>query len=148
MSAPRPSLRESADGGDGINLTPLLDVLFLILFFFLMATEAKRQTPALQINLPQVRNIAQTRAALPDDILLVTVTGRNAIWVDTDRAEAAELDRRLERAKASGSRTALIRADQESNSPALIDILNACQRAGLEAMIESAPPGKPAAPAP
>lgn len=128
----RPALREtSSAGSDAINLTPLLDVLFIILFFFLLATEARREIPAVEIDLPDLGQIAETRALLPESTLLVTLTEDGAVHLDTEKIEPEQLADRLARVDRSVVTTVLVRVDSTADSGLLVRALHAANQAGF-----------------
>lgn len=44
----------------GINIVPMLDILTILLIFFIVQTEFKRQVNVLHLDLPETRNLAGT----------------------------------------------------------------------------------------
>ena len=44
----------------GINIVPMLDILTILLIFFIVQTEFKRQVNVLPLDLPETRNLAGT----------------------------------------------------------------------------------------
>jgi biopolymer transport protein ExbD len=66
-------LRRQSKADQGINLTPLIDVVFLLLIFFMVSTTFTRETH-LNINLPEAD--AAPAESLPDTIdILISVDG-------------------------------------------------------------------------
>lgn len=59
--------RRKAEGG--INLTPLIDVVFLLLIFFMVSTTFTKET-RLEITLPEAEGVASEQAAQQIDIVI------------------------------------------------------------------------------
>jgi len=69
------------------NLTPLIDVVLMLVIFFLVAT-VFRVGPGLALDLPQstsAKNVTVTEVR-------VTVAGENEVWVGAARTSLAQLD--------------------------------------------------------
>lgn len=131
----RPHRREQAD----INLTPLIDVVFLLLIFFMVSTTFKDEA-RLRVQLPQAQG-ESIPAAEPAMIHLV-IDAAGAYFVDdqavTDRATQT-LVRALSAAR--GERAALpvlIQADAQTPHQAVMTALDAAGQAGLTRIAFSA----------
>ena len=48
-------------GGQGIPIVPMLDILTILLIFFIVHTEFKRQVSVLNLDVPQTRHLAGTQ---------------------------------------------------------------------------------------
>lgn len=75
-----------------IDLTPLIDAVFLLLIFFIMATTFSK--PVLEVALAQADS-ASTRE-LPPERLAVTIDQAGEIYFDDAMVQLAEVARRLE----------------------------------------------------
>ncbi len=123
-----------------INLTPLIDVVFLLLIFFMLTTTFVKESQ-LDINLPQ----ASIQQKLHTDNVLridISAAGEYAVkmpGVDTaksliNRSEETLLRALKEAAKASPDRSKLItvlRADGKTPHRAVVMALDAAQQLGL-----------------
>src|SRR5690606_13877526 len=79
--------RSTKKPGINIDMTPLVDVIMLLLtFFMLTATFKAAESELVEVTLPQSVNTDSTR--LPEqDILTLTLTPAGDIWVDVDSYE-------------------------------------------------------------
>jgi len=101
-----------------MGLTPLVDVVFLLLIFFLVATSFDE--PRLAIELPE----AETAAA-PDsrEALRVELRATGELRVDGDVVEPADLDRVLA-ARAATAEGLELRADREVPHGRVVEVLD------------------------
>jgi len=114
-----------------INLTPLIDVVFLLLIFFMVTTTFTRDT-RLTVNLPEAD--AQQAEAVPDQIeVLVSQAGRYSVNERVlNDTEAAALSRALlEVAAGDRSRPILLIADAEATHQAVVTAMDAIGQAGF-----------------
>ncbi|MEM7431705.1 MAG: biopolymer transporter ExbD [Pseudomonadota bacterium] len=118
-------------GGDEeeneINLTPMLDVVFIMLIFFIVTASFIKEA-GIDVNRPE----AFTRDLMPEANIFIAISPGDEIWIDkklTDpRFVRAEIERlHLENPKG----TLVIQADEESTHDALNVILEAAKGAGV-----------------
>jgi biopolymer transport protein ExbD len=121
-----------------INLTPLIDIVFLLLIFFMVSTTFNRETD-LEIALPEARSDAAQPLARQVISLVINAQGQyqlHPIGGDSDAPirprDADELAAALGRRPRSASNpTLVIRADAQTTHQAVILALDAARRAGL-----------------
>lgn len=121
-----------------INLTPLIDIVFLLLIFFMVSTTFNRETN-LEIALPEARSEAEHSLAQQDISLVINAQGHYQLYpIDGDSGapiqprDADELASALGRLPRSASNpTLVIRADAQTSHQAVILALDAARRAGL-----------------
>lgn len=124
----RPKRRERAD----INLTPLIDVVFLLLIFFMVSTTFKDDA-RLRVQLPEARG--EPAPAAESGMVRVLIDAEGYFRVD----DLAVVDRRPEtlRVALQGAAAALeapavlIQADARTPHQAVMTVLDAAARAGL-----------------
>ena len=63
----------------GIPIVPMLDILTILLIFFIVQTEFKRQVNVLKLDLPQTENLAGEISNRDDILLEVAADGRIAL---------------------------------------------------------------------
>lgn len=110
-----------------IELAPLLDVVFLLLIFYVLA--ATLVTPT---ALPIQRPHAQQAAALPERPLLVAITAHGQVLIDDQpwaTGDQATLARAL---AASPGQRVLIHADGQTATQHLVEVMDACLLAGAQ----------------
>src|SRR6187399_1015470 len=97
---------------DALSLTPLIDVVFLLLIFFLVASKFEEQERELNVVLPQASE-ARPLVSKPRE-MFVNVDQQGSYYVEGRRLAQQELLAALERAWANnpGRQTVIIRADK------------------------------------
>ncbi len=75
--------RSTKKPGINIDMTPLVDVIMLLLTFFMLTATFKAAESEVEVSLPKSVNTDSTK--LPDqDIMTLTLTPQGDIWVDVD----------------------------------------------------------------
>ena len=101
MKFPRPSQEEIS-----VNLTPLIDVVFLLLIFFMVSTTFDDKTQ-LSITLPEADGAPQAQV---DDQVEVTITSTGDYLVNGEKLAASD---------SNALRTALLRLGQDKTDQPL-----------------------------
>ena len=110
-----------------INLTPMLDVVFIMLIFFIVTATFIKQSG---INV--LRPEAQTSEQKPTVALLVAISPAGDIWIDKKRVDPNSVRSHIERLHAENPKGGLVvQADRKSNNEKLMVVLNAARAAGL-----------------
>ncbi len=124
-----------------INLTPLIDVVFLLLIFFMVSTTFTRDT-RLTVNLPEAD--ANSSESLPDQIeVTVSEAGRFSVNGEVlSNSQASILgDAILQAAQSDRSRPVLLVADAEATHQSVVTAMDAIGRAGFSRLsIATRPP--------
>ncbi len=117
--------------GTTLSLTPLIDVVFLLLIFFLVATRFEQEERDMDVNLPQASAAEPT--IFPGKEIFVTVTPGGEIYVEGQQYSATSLETKLKSLYEDnpGKQRVTIRADEESRTAHLVTVMNACNRASI-----------------
>jgi biopolymer transport protein ExbD len=126
-------------GGLGFNMTPMIDVVFLLIIFFLVSSHLARQETQLDLDLPDA---ASGEPAGEEDVrrlvvnVLPNVRPEGQIRVGGQLVEVGQLSEliRYERGQAERDRKELqvrIRSDRRVPYGVVEPILLACARAGV-----------------
>ncbi|MCB9950339.1 MAG: biopolymer transporter ExbD [Planctomycetaceae bacterium] len=121
-----PLKNESAEE-PSINLTPMVDVVMLLIIFFLVGTQFNKPERQYEINLPTVSD-AQPLTSLPDEIIVnVSKTGEfevngQTITVDELESTFRDAQQRYE------DQVVIIRGDGEGAYQNVMTVLNLCHR--------------------
>ncbi len=126
------NLRPRRDDATDINLTPLIDVVFLLLIFFMVSTTFKDDA-RIQVQLPE----AQGEEAPEEEpsVLEVTIDQEGVFYVN----ERQVVDRKIETLKkalagAAGDNRELpviIKADAKTPHQAVMSVMDAASQLGL-----------------
>jgi biopolymer transport protein ExbD len=123
--------RRSTRPEDSVNLTPLIDVVFLLLIFFMVSTTFTRETE-LSVNLPEAS--AEPREDRPEQLeVLIDVEGRYAVngrLLVNDRLETLVAALR-EESGGDLTRPLVISADARTPHQAVVRAMEAAGNAGL-----------------
>ena len=110
-----------------INLTPMLDVVFIMLIFFIVTATFIKQA-----GVDVLRPDAQTAEQKPTVSVLVAINGNGDIWIDKKKVDATTVRAHIERIHAENPKGGLvIQADRDAKSEKLMSVLNAARGAGL-----------------
>jgi biopolymer transport protein ExbD len=113
-----------------VNIVPLVDVLIVLVFFFLVAVPLQK-TPHVEIDLPGLQSAGQDAAQQPS--LVVVITRAGELLVDGQLMEATSLSERFELAAAqSPPPVIIIHGDRGSPLEALTTALDLARLAGLK----------------
>lgn len=105
-----------------LDITPLIDVVFLLLIFFMLTSSFIFQ-PGIRVNLPK----AVTSEVLHRELLVVTVTADNDILVNERPVTSDELISRITVA-ARDDQALLIRSDKSADMGKVIEIWDICRQ--------------------
>lgn len=121
------STSEDSDVLSEINITPLVDVMLVLLVAFVITIPAL--TNAIHVNLPRT---VQTTPPEQQKAITVTVDNAGAIYFDDVRVAEADLDGRLQAIKASVAEPSLhLRADERVPYGSVAKVMAAIEHAGI-----------------
>lgn len=129
----------AAEGGDAgeINLTPMLDVVFIMLIFFIVTTSFIKES-GVEIARPE----SSAASPQPDAQLMVAITPEGAVWVDGRPVDAHRVGDEVA-ALVSGDGGVVIQADREATTGLLIEVMDRIRMAGVEQVAVAATRGAP-----
>jgi len=124
---------------DDINITPMLDLAYVLLVIFILMTTASVQ--GLKVNLPKA---SSSPSLAKPKTKSVTVNNEGKIFLDTVPVSLQELEQRLGQAKASTpDLPVVIRGDSLTQYQAVMDVLDVLGRLGItQAGLATKPQGK------
>ena len=115
------------DEDSDINLTPMLDVVFIMLIFFIVTATFIKQA-----GIEVLRPEAQTSEQKPTVSVLVAIGQGGDIWIDKKKVDVNAVRAHIERLHAENPKGGLvIQADREAKYELLKSVLNAARAAGL-----------------
>jgi len=111
-----------------LNMAPLIDMVFILLIFFLVTTSFVRET-GIDINRPA----ASTAVSRQKQNILIGVTKDDRIFMDRREIDLRAIRANVERALAENPEGAvIIVADRDSRTGIAIRVMDACRMAGAE----------------
>ena len=116
---------------DSLSLTPLIDVVFLLLIFFLVATKFAEEERELSVRLPEASE-AMPLTSKPRE-LFVNVGADGRYFVSAKAVTLDQLQPILQTAEVNnpGRASVIIRADQRCRWKYVVAVMNACKKAKI-----------------
>lgn len=108
-----------------LDIAPLIDVVFLLLIFFMLTSSFIFQ-PGIKVNLPK----AVTSEAIHERSLVILVTNSNLVYLNDRAITTEELDSRL-RIAAKEKKPLLIKADSRASMGKIVEIWDMCRNTGI-----------------
>ncbi len=110
-----------------IDLTPMLDVVFIMLIFFIVTASFIKEA-GIEVNRPE----ASTSQPKENVNILVAINANNEIWMDKRRIDVRAVRANIERLHAENPKGAVvIQADNKSNTETVAAVLDAAREAGV-----------------
>jgi len=117
-----------------INITPMLDIVFIMLIFFIVTTSFTKETGTTIIK-PE----AEQAVALQNGTILIGVRPNGEIWMANRQIELREVRQMIERAKAENPEgSVVIVADRGSRIGTVTQLMDQVKLAGVEGIAISA----------
>ena len=113
----------------GISLTSLIDVIFLLLIFFMVTTTIIDPSRRLDIQLPQAKAASAESQSTP---VTIEVGQRGEITVNGEKVDLPGLETRLRAMGRNGRKSALVRADRRLDYGRVVAVLGICRASGLQ----------------
>jgi biopolymer transport protein ExbD len=126
-------LKTHFDEQPTINLTPMLDVVFNIIIFFMVATKFAEMEHKIELKVPQVAEVQALTPAPERRVINVYRDGRIAL--DRDFVSLDQLVARLSEARREyADLGVMVRGDAEGAFQNVAGVLGACRQAGIREM--------------
>lgn len=110
-----------------IDLTPMLDVVFIMLIFFIVTATFIKETGK-EVERPD----ATTALDNPGASILIAIGADNEIWMDKKEIDPRVIRQVIERMRVDNPKgTVSIQADKEADIKFVVDVANAAREAGV-----------------
>lgn len=118
--------KEDEEAGE-IDLTPMLDVVFILLIFFIVTSVFVTEA-GIDVTKPE----ASTSEGKKGDLILIAVGAAGDIWIDGDMVDPRFIRSRFELRLADAPNSAvIIQADADANNEQVMLILEAAREASI-----------------
>jgi biopolymer transport protein ExbD len=108
-----------------LDIAPLVDVIFLLIIFFMLTSTFVLQ-PVIRVKLPK----AVTSEALKERNLIIEVTTEGKIYLDNQIVSLNELRKELKKIVAE-NRPLLIKADEKASLGTVVKVWDLCRDVGI-----------------
>jgi biopolymer transport protein ExbD len=110
-----------------INITPMLDVVFIMLIFFIVTATFVKEA-GIDVNRPDAATAVKQEKAN----ILIAINEKNEIWIDRRKVDVRAVRPTIERLHAENPQgSVVIQADKESKTDTLIQVMDASRSAGV-----------------
>ena len=124
----RASHAAGGSGDDDVNLTPMLDVVFIMLIFFIVTASFIKES-GLDVNRPD----APTQSKPNDENILVVIADNNDILIDNRRIDPRAVRANIERLHAENPEgSVVIKAHKDSYNETLVVVMDSARDAGVK----------------
>lgn len=112
-----------------IDLTPMLDVVFIMLIFFIVVASFLKEA-GIEVNRPEANNNPPDTDATS---IAVTITGDDQIWMENRRIDIRAARANIARLLASDPEQSFtVKTEPGATAGALIEVADAAQEAGVK----------------
>ena len=112
-----------------IIIVSLVDILTILLIFFVVSTTFKKDQPEVQINLPESKTATKAPAELEHAI--VAVDEADAIKLDGRPVDVDELERAVRNLSPTQKASLALQADRKASFGTIIKVMDALKLAGV-----------------
>ena len=117
----------SEDDESNIDITPMLDVVFIMLIFFIVTATFVKES-GIDVNRPDAATAVKKEKAN----ILVAINEKNEIWIDKREVDIRSVRPNIERLHAENPQgSVVIQADKKAYTETLIKVMDASRSAGV-----------------
>jgi len=111
----------------GIDMTPMLDVVFIMLIFFIVTASFVREA-GIDVNRPEAATaVNKDRASI-----LIAISEKGEVWINKRRVDVRAVQANVERLHAENPQgTVVIQADKKATTDILIKVMDGARAAGV-----------------
>lgn len=115
------------ESDDEINMTPMLDIVFIMLIFFIVTAVFIKEA-----GIEVIRPEAETAAEKPRANILVAISQAGEVWIDKRNVDVSSVRAIVEQMKEENPQgSVVVQADQTSTSNVVLDVLDQIKEAGI-----------------
>lgn len=118
---------QEQEEAEEINMTPMLDVVFILLIFFIVTASFVKEA-GIEVNRPEAATAVKKERAN----ILVAISDKGDIWINKRKVDVRAVQANIERLKAENPQgTVVIQADQKATTDILIKVMDSARAAGV-----------------
>jgi len=127
----RPSLQERLDQerAPGIDMAPLIDMVFILLIFFIVTTAFVNET-GVDVNKPE----AVSAQRIENDLILIAITPSGDVWYDRNNIGVAGVRSTVQALLLSEERPVVIQADRLVTTDLLVRVMDEAKLGGAKSL--------------
>ena len=121
-------MKRNSSEEDGIDISPLIDVVFILLIFFMVSTTFVKDAQ-LELQRPS----AQSAEAADTKSVRISIDRQGAVYLGEEAIRLWMLQSRVrEQLRASSQSSVLVIADRSTPTELLIDVVDQCRMGGAK----------------
>lgn len=118
---------QEQEEAEEINMTPMLDVVFILLIFFIVTASFVKEA-GIDVNRPEAATAVKKERAN----ILVAISDTGEIWINKRRVDVRTVQANIERLKAENPQgSVVIQADKKATTDVLIKVMDSARAAGV-----------------
>ncbi|GLX84752.1 biopolymer transporter ExbD [Thalassotalea loyana] len=122
----RKRIREEEEAA--IDMTPMLDIVFIMLIFFIVTTSFVKEA-GIEVNKPSAVNQTKHKNAN----VFIAVNGAGEVWLDKKKVDIERVAAKLEKLLAEQPTDVIfIQADKEATHNNVVKVMDAIKEAGVD----------------
>jgi biopolymer transport protein ExbD len=111
-----------------IDMTPMLDIVFIMLIFFIVTTSFVKEA-GVDVNRPTAKTSQKKDKGTN---VFIAITNNEEIWIDKKRVDIRALRANIQRLSLDALKTSvIIQADKESTTGILVEVMDQIKMAGI-----------------
>ena len=119
--------RQRKEVASEVNLTPMLDVVFIMLIFFIVTASFVKES-----GIDVTRPSAATATRKERGNILIAITANDQVWMDRRQIDPRALRANIERMHAENPQgSVVIQADEKSTNGLLVQVMDAARMSGV-----------------
>ncbi|MFC2954125.1 ExbD/TolR family protein [Marinicaulis aureus] len=123
----RRNVSSAAEDEEDVNVTPLLDIVFIMLIFFIVTSTFVKE-PGIEVDRPGAVSAEQRKLAS----IIVAISENDEIWINKERVELDEVRAVVEQLRRENPKgTAVVQADAKSKTRLLVEVVTQIRSTGV-----------------
>lgn len=115
------------DEAGAIDLTPMLDVVFIMLIFFIVTATFIKE-PGVEVDRPDA-----TTARAKNTNILIAVNSENEVWINKNEIDPRQIKNQIQLLLAENPKSGVVvQADSDANIKTLTEVAQAAREAGVQ----------------
>lgn len=125
---------QQAEEEPGIDLTPMLDVVFIMLIFFIVTSSFIKES-GVEVNRPQ----ADSASSQEKGNILIAVTADGQVWLDKQVVDVRSVRAHVERMRQEQPEgVVVVQADQDARTGLVVKVMDQARLAGVQDVVLAA----------
>jgi biopolymer transport protein ExbD len=123
----RRNITQAAEDEEDVNVTPLLDIVFIMLIFFIVTSTFVKE-PGVEIDRPGAVSATERKLAS----IIVAISDQDEIWINKEPVALEEVKAIVEQLRRENPKgTAVVQADAKSKTRLLVEVVEQIRATGI-----------------